>query len=77
MNVDLIRTLIILCRLAWCVKVMSRSGNEILGVQSARNSMLASTLLASSVLVVAFEVVREFYLAVCHMEELHRYRMCD
>ena len=65
MKVDLIRTLIILCRLAWCVKVMSRSGNEILGVQSARNSMLASTLLASSVLVVAFEVVREFYLAVC------------
>ena len=51
---------------------MSKPGNEILGVQSARNSMLASTLLASSVLVVAFEVIREFYLVVRRADHLDK-----
>lgn len=39
---------------------MSKEGKEILGVQSVRNSMLASTLLASSVLIVSFEILKEF-----------------
>uniref|UniRef100_A0A7S4MP11 Uncharacterized protein n=2 Tax=Vannella robusta TaxID=1487602 RepID=A0A7S4MP11_9EUKA len=39
---------------------MTKEGKEILGVQSARNSLIASTLLASSALVIAFEMIKEF-----------------
>ena len=44
---------------------MTKPGGEILGVQSVRNSMLAGTLLASSTLVIAFELLKEFYTVVC------------
>ena len=43
---------------------MTKQGGEILGVQSARNSMLAGTLLASSTLIIAFELIKEFYIVV-------------
>mmetsp|Transcript_29720 Transcript_29720/g.50796 ORF Transcript_29720/g.50796 Transcript_29720/m.50796 type:complete len:223 (-) Transcript_29720:33-701(-) len=49
-------------RTAWAYKIMTKQGGEILGVQSARNSMLAGTLLASSTLIIAFELIKEFYI---------------
>jgi predicted benzoate:H+ symporter BenE len=49
----------------WALKTLTVRKNEILGVQSLRNSMLAATLVASSVLSVGFSLLQSIIDYVC------------
>ena len=41
----------------WAIKVLTKEGNEIMGVQSIRNSMYASTLLSSTSIAILFAIL--------------------
>ena len=57
----------LLPRRRWALKCLAVRKNEILGVQSLRNSMFAATLIASSVLTVGFSLLQSIvnYVRLC------------
>ena len=51
----------------WAIKVLAKEGNEVMGVQSIRNSMFVSTLLASTAVGVMFGVLETVIPLVCFL----------
>ena len=42
----------------WAIKVLGKEGNELMGIQSIRNAIIASTLLASTSIAIIFGILQ-------------------